>query len=49
LKRRVACVRADFYEARGRVYCGEITFTDADDCLILLPLVTAMLSELEFY
>ena len=25
-----ACARIDFYEVRGRVYFGEITFTDAD-------------------
>ena len=25
-----ACARVDFYEVRGRVYFGEITFTDAD-------------------
>ncbi|WP_236592780.1 ATP-grasp fold amidoligase family protein [Actinomyces sp. HMT 175] len=25
-----ACARVDFYQVRGRVYFGEITFTDAD-------------------
>ena len=30
LGKGLACVRVDFYEARGRVCCGEITFTDAD-------------------
>ena len=49
LGKGLACVRVDFYEARGRVCCGEITFTDADDCLILLPPRDGMLSELEFY
>ena len=30
LGRGFACARVDFYQVRGRVYFGEITFTDAD-------------------
>ena len=32
-----ACARVDFYEVRGRVYFGEITFTDADGLSEFVP------------
>lgn len=32
-----ACARIDFYEVRGRVYFGEITFTDADGLSEFVP------------
>ena len=32
-----ACARVDFYQVRGRVYFGEITFTDADGLSEFVP------------